>query len=160
MANWRNPGTSLNPQSGAPGRGGQQRVGQCQLDRPYTPFTIKPRGKHNVRTKNHTGAAYHGIMFAVRAETVSIRITGIHGACGDKPTRELYRIYIKPGPLDENMSNPASWREIAAGESELPSAPRTYGMLPLPRDGIKVQQGEMLSIYIHCPYNKSGVAFR
>lgn len=59
--------------------------------------------------------------------------------------RELYRVYIKRGPLGGDIGNAAAWREVAAGESEMPTAPKTYGMLPFPKDGIKVStlhQGE------------------
>mmetsp|Transcript_36820 Transcript_36820/g.71855 ORF Transcript_36820/g.71855 Transcript_36820/m.71855 type:complete len:358 (+) Transcript_36820:280-1353(+) len=158
-ARWRVPGALLNPQEAAPQRGGRQDPNKS-ISRPFTPFTIQPTSKHSMRTKSHTGAGYHGIMFSVRANRRGLRITAMHGACTQKPTRELYRIYIKPGPLDASIGNAAAWREVSAGEAELPVAAKTYGMLPFPRDGVKILEGEVVSFYIHCPYNKCGVAFR
>mmetsp|Transcript_50250 Transcript_50250/g.120389 ORF Transcript_50250/g.120389 Transcript_50250/m.120389 type:complete len:353 (-) Transcript_50250:22-1080(-) len=158
-AKWRVPGASLNPQENAPQRGGRQDPKKV-ISRPYTPFTIAPSGKHSLRTKSHTGAGYHGIMFSVKAKGRSLRITGLHGACTQKPSRELYRVYLRPGLLDGKIHDAVAWREVAAGEAELPTAPKTYGLLPFPRDGVKLLEGETVSFYIHCPYNKCGVAFR
>lgn len=131
--------------------------------KPYTPYSVIPRHVQCLKTKNHTSSCYHGIVFSIRAEGRPLRITGLHACAGETPRRELYRLYMREGELAktrENQLNPAEWREVAAGEAELPISPGIYGQVPCTRDGIKVQAGQTVSLLLHSPYNKYGVAFR
>ena len=130
------------------------------MSRPYTKFTVNPQGAHVLRTQNHTSSSYHGLIFTLRAGKEAIRVTRLHTASGGKPRKELYRIYIKHGHFLDGVIDPSKWREVTSGETELPVSQNTYGELPWPYEGVKIQAGEMMSIYIHCPYNQQGVAFR
>lgn len=122
--------------------------------RPYSKFTVYPKGPHALRTQNQTGSSYHGLMFAVRAGKDAVRITKLHTCCVGNPRKELYRVYIKHGHFLEGVIDPSKWREVASGETELPCTQNTYGEVPWPFEGIKIQAGEVMSIYVHCPYHK------
>ena len=122
--------------------------------RPYSKFTVNPKGPHVLRTQNHSSSSYHGLMFAVRAGKDAIRINKLHTACASNPRKELYRVYIKHGHFLDGVIDPSKWREVASGETELPCSQNTYGEVPWPFEGVKIQAGEIMSIYIHCPYNK------
>jgi len=160
---WRDPKTSLHNQVEGPHRGGRLDPRQdltATMSRPYTRFTVVPQGKHVLRTQNHTLSSYHGLIFTVRVGKDPIRITKLHTASGGNPRKELYRVYLKHGHFLDGVMDPSKWREITSGETELPVSKNTYGEVPWPYEGVKVQANEMVSIYIHCPYNQQGVAFR
>jgi len=159
-ASWRPPKTSLHPTELAPQRGGRQNPNLDLSKRPFTPFTVTTKGRLSLKTKNHTNAGYHGVMFTIEAKGKSLRICNLHSACVHKTVRELYRVYIKEGGLEDGASDPTRWREVSAGEAELPVMTGVYGAVPFPVDGVKLQAEERMSIYIHCPYNKCGIAFR
>jgi hypothetical protein len=61
-------------------------------------------------------------------------------------------IYIKDGGIDDNdVIDPTRWREISAGEAELPATAKIYGLLPFPREGIKIQVGVSMCMHV-CMY--------
>ena len=109
------------------------------MSRPYTRFTVQPQGKHVLRTQNHTSSSYNGLMFTVRAGKEPIRITKLHAASGGNPRKELYRVYLKHGHFLDGVMDPSKWREMTSGETELPVSQNTYGELPWPYEGVKVQ---------------------
>jgi len=160
---WRDPKTTLHNQVEGPHRGGRMDTRAdltATAARPYSKFTVYPKGPHALRTQNQTSSSYHGLMFAVRAGKDAIRITKLHTCCVGNPRKELYRIYIKHGHFLEGVIDPSKWREVACGETELPCTPNTYGEVPWPHEGIKIQAGEVMSIYVHCPYNKQVSPYR
>ena len=160
---WRDTKTTLHNQMEGPHRGGRmdpRLEWTADKARPYTRYTVKTKGPHTLRTQNHTSSSYHGLMFAVRAGKAPIRITKLHTACGGRPRKELYRVYTQPCHFLDGVIDPSKWREVACGECELPTAPKVYGEIPWPHEGLKVQAGEVASIYIHSPYNQQGVCFR
>lgn len=159
---WRNPKTTQLIQTEGPHRGGRLdgRYNQATQERPYSRFTVTTEAPHVLRTKPHSSCGYHGLMLAVRAGEQSVRISRLHTAAAGDTRRELYRVYIQQGHFLDGVIDPSKWREVAAGEAELPTPKNMYAEVPWPFEGIKIQAGEMMSIYIHCPYNKHGVAFR
>ncbi|EKX44282.1 hypothetical protein GUITHDRAFT_163607 [Guillardia theta CCMP2712] len=158
---WKNTRTELINQIDHPHRGGRMDPRQdLTKKKQYSCFTITTSGKRKLQTQSHTGSSYHGLMFSVRAEHRPLRITKLHMACGGNPRRELYRVYVKKGMVLDGFMDASSWQEVAAGEAELPCSKALYGLVPFPEEGVRVQPGEVMSLYVHCPYNQQGVCFR
>jgi hypothetical protein len=155
---WRCPKTKIHMLSVTPGKGGRSNP-NAVVQRPYTHFTVNTESKSKLKTKNHTGASYYGLMFSVTALRRPIRITNLHMGSGVW-RRELYRVYIKKGSMAGRVVNPTEWDEVAAGETELPAEKGVYGPVPFPVDGVKVQPGRTVSFYVHAPYHVNGCAFR
>ncbi|KAJ1484068.1 hypothetical protein T484DRAFT_1798236, partial [Baffinella frigidus] len=156
---WRTPKTKLHMTTHAPDKGGRSNPNEV-VERPYCHFTVNTTSKLKLRTKNASASSYYGVMFSVTALRRPIRITQLHMASGAW-RRELYRVYMKQGGISNQMVDPLQWGEVAAGETELPALTKgIYGAVPFPYDGIKIQPGCTVSIYVHSPYHQHGVAFR
>ena len=137
---WRDPKSTIHNQIEGPHRGGRldpRKDWTATMSRPYTRFTVTTQAKHVLRTQRHTSSTYHGLMFSIRAGGKPIRITKLHTASGGKPRRELYRVYLKYGHFLDGVIDPSKWREVASGETELPTPPNVYGEIPWPFEGEK-----------------------